>query len=307
MSLETDLLLDRRRLKRRLVFWRVLGVVAVVLALLASLHRAGLTPGGAHVARVTIKGLITEDRKLVKAINDLADDSSAKAVLVVIDSSGGSVAGGENLHNAIARVAARKPVVASMQSLAASAGYMIAVPAERIFAHEATLTGSIGVLMETPEISGLLGKLGVGAEVIRSGPLKDEPSLVKPLSPQGRDVMQGIVNDLYDQFVTMVAAGRHIDADKVRSLADGRPYTGRQALNLGLIDAIGGEHEAREWLATAHHIPATLPVEDVEMAGFASRALAGELAPLLQGIWKTLVSQSLILDAPLAVWQRSAN
>ncbi len=122
-------------------------------------------------------------------------------MILSIDSPGGSVAGGETLHDAIARVAAKKPVVVTMGGLAASAGYMIAMPANRIFAREATLTGSIGVLLETGEVSGLLGKLGITAEVVRSGPLKDEPSLVRPLSPAGQEVLQGLVNDMYDQFV----------------------------------------------------------------------------------------------------------
>lgn len=306
MSLETDLLLDRRRLSRRLVFWRVFAVLAVVAAVLAGLRDVGLPAIGPHVARVSISGLITQDRKLTRAIDALADDSATKALIVVINSPGGSVAGGESLHNAIAHVAAKKPVVVSMQGLAASAGYMIAVPAQRIFAHQATLTGSIGVLLETGEISGLLDKLGIDAEVVRSGPLKDEPSLVRPLSPQGREVMQGLVNDLYDQFVTMVATGRHMDVDKVKALADGRAYTGRQALKLGLIDAIGGERDARRWLASTQHVPMSLPVTDVEeQSGLASRALIGQVAPMLQGVWKTLISQSLILDGPLALWQRS--
>nr|WP_294547745.1 signal peptide peptidase SppA [uncultured Rhodopila sp.] len=307
MSLETDLLLDRRRLKRRLNFWRVAAVIAVVAALLAGMKGAGLTPGGAHIARVTVKGLITEDNKLTEAIDDLAGDSSVRAVIVSIDSPGGSVSGGETLHDAIERVAAKKPVVTVMGGLAASAGYMIAVPAARIFAREATLTGSIGVLLETGEVSGLLNKVGIAAEVIRSGPLKDEPSLVRPLSPAGRDVLQGLVNDMYDQFVTIVATGRHMDAAKVRPLADGRPYTGRQALALGLIDAIGGEREAKDWLASEKGISAGLPVEDVSTTGFARQALSGQLGPIFQDVWKMLISQSLSLDGPLAIWQRSGN
>ncbi len=143
-------------------------------------------------------------------------------MILSIDSPGGSVSGGETLHDAIARVAAKKPVVAVMGGLAASAGYMIAVPASRIFAREATLTGSIGVLLETGEVSGLLNKIGITAEVIRSGPLKDEPSLVRPLSPAGKDVLQGLVNDMYDQFVTIVATGRHMDAGE-------GPAAGRRA------------------------------------------------------------------------------
>jgi protease IV len=307
MSLETDLLLDRRQLKRRLVFWRVFAVVALIVATLAGLRGAGLVPGGAHIARITVSGLITEDRKMTNAIDALADDDHVKAVILSIDSPGGSVAGGETLHDAIARVAAKKPVAVTMGGLATSAGYMIAVPATRIFARDATLTGSIGVLLETGEVSGLLGKLGISAEVVRSGPLKDEPSLVRPLSPQGQEVLQGLVNDMYEQFVDMVAEGRHMDPAKVRSLADGRPYTGRQALGLGLVDAIGGEREAKVWLVSAKGLPAGLPVQDLSEGSFASRALSGQFGTMLQGVWKTLISQSVSLDGALAVWQRSGK
>jgi protease-4 len=307
MSLETDLLLDRRRLKRRLVFWRVFAVIALVVAVLAGLRGAGLTPEGAHITRVSVNGIITEDRKLTDSIDKLADDTHVKAVILAVDSPGGSVSGGETLHDAIARVAAKKPVVVTMGGLAASAGYMIAVPATRIFAREATLTGSIGVLLETGEVSDLLGKLGISAEVIRSGPLKDEPSLVRPLSPAGKDVLQGLVNDMYDQFVAMVAAGRHMDPAKVRALGDGRAYTGRQALGLGLVDAIGGEREAKAWLASAKGVPAGLPVEDLSDSGIAGRTLSGELGTMIQGMWKMLISQSLSLDGALAIWQRSGN
>lgn len=307
MSLETDLLLDRRRLKRRLVFWRVFAVLAVVVAVLAGLRGAGLAPQGAHITRVTVSGIITEDRKVTEAIEKLADDTHVKAVILSIDSPGGSVSGGETLHDAIARVAAKKPVVVTMGGLAASAGYMIAVPASRIFARDATLTGSIGVLLETGEVSGLLGKLGISAEVVRSGPLKDEPSLVRPLSPAGEEVLQGLVNDMYDQFVGMVAEGRHMDPAKVRSIGDGRAYTGRQALALGLVDAIGGEREAKAWLVSAKGVPAGLPVEDLSEGGIASRTLSGELGTMVQGVWKMLISQSVSLDGALAVWQRSGN
>ncbi len=307
MPLETDLLLDRRRLKRRLVFWRVFSVVALVIAILVGLRGAGLTPQGAHVVRVSVNGLITEDHTLTEAINALADDSHVKAVILSIDSPGGSVAGGETLHDAVARVAAKKPVVVTMGGLAASAGYMIAVPATRIFARSATLTGSIGVLLETGEVSGLLGKLGINAEVIRSGPLKDEPSLVRPLSPEGKQVLQGLVNDMYDQFVGMVAKGRHMDPAKVRALADGRAYTGRQAVGLGLVDAIGGEREAKDWLVAAKGLPAGLPVEQLSQGGMASHLLSGQLGLTLQDVWKTLISQSVSLDGGLALWQRSGT
>jgi protease-4 len=181
---------------------------------------------------------------------------------------------------------------------------MIAVPAARIFAREATLTGSIGVLLETGEVSGLLKTLGVNAEAITSGPLKDQPSFTKPLSADGRQVLQGLVMDMYDQFVDMVASGRHMDAARVRELADGRAYTGRQALKLGLIDAIGGEHDARLWLAQNKGVAADLPVEDVSIGSLTSQALSLSLGWMFDEMWKSLFSQGVILDGPRLVWQR---
>lgn len=264
MSLETDLLLDRRRLKRRLNFWRVLAVVAVAAVLLAVLLPRVVRPGFTHIARVNVTGVITEDRKLLEAVLALAKDRSVPAVIVSIDSPGGSVAGGESLRAALIRVAAAKPVVAVMRGTAASAGYMVALPAGRIFARNATLTGSIGVLLQTGEVSGLLDRVGVTAEAITSGPLKDQPSFTRPLTPQGREYLGGLVHDMFEQFVAMVAEARKIDPARVRELADGRAYTGRQALALGLVDQIGGEVEARAWLAERHRVPDSTPVQDVQ-------------------------------------------
>jgi protease-4 len=302
MSLEIDLLLDRRRLKRRLSFWRGFTILAVLAAVLIAFGRAGLIER-AHVARLTVTGLILDDRKRDEAVAKLARDDSVKALLVDIDSPGGSVAGGEGLHDAIARVAAKKPVVAVMRGLAASAAYMIALPAARLFARDATLTGSIGVLLESGEISGLLDRIGVSTDTIASGPLKGQPSFLRPLSPQGREVLHGLVMDMYDQFVQMVAAGRHMDVDRVRQLADGRAYTGRQALQLGLIDAIGGEPEAREWLAKTHGVPRSLPVEDVTTRTLAERTIGATFGPLLQAFTKNVLFQGLSLDGAWAIWQ----
>ena len=282
-------------------------MLAVVAAGLVAMHNRGLSFGGAHLARLTVSGIITDDRKLNEAVARLADDKSVKALIVAINSPGGSVAGGESLHDAIAQVAAKKPVVAVMGATAASAGYMVAVPAARIFAREATLTGSIGVLLETGEVSGLLKMLGVEAEAITSGPLKDQPSLVRPLTPEGRDVLHGLVMDMYEQFVAMVASGRHMDADRVRQLADGRAYTGRQALRLGLVDAIGDEHEARVWLAQTKGVSADLPVQNVSSRSLAERALSSSLGMLTDSLWKSLFSQVVMLDGVRVLWQRSGQ
>jgi protease-4 len=305
MSLETDLLLDRRRLKRRLVIWRTAAVLAVIGALLVGWqHYHGGLLVGPRIARLTVSGIISQDHKLDTQVANLADNDQVKALIVEIDSPGGSVSGGESLHDAIALVTAKKPVVVVMDGIAASAGYMIAVPAARIFAQSGTLTGSIGVLLPTGEASGLLKTLGLTVDEITSGPLKDQPSYVKPMTPEGRAVLQGIVMDMYDQFVEMVAAGRHMDPDKVRQLGDGRAYTGRQALKLGLVDAIGGEREARTWLAEARNVAKTLPVDDVTGNGLAARMFAGSLANLVTTAWKSVLSQGVMLDGAWAIWQR---
>jgi protease-4 len=303
MSVETDLMIDRRRLKRRLFLWRGIAFVAVIGCALVALGSGGFTFGGAHVARLTVSGIITENPKLTQAVTDLARDNSVKALILYVDSPGGSVAGGESLHGAIAKVAAVKPVVTVMGGTAASAGYMISVPAARIFARESTLTGSIGVLLQTGEVSGLLQHLGVTADVIVSGALKDQPSFTKPTSPQGREVLQALVMDMYDQFVLMVASGRHMDPAHVRELADGRAYTGRQALKLGLVDAIGGEPEARDWLAAEKQVPASLPVTELRLGSLASRTLGQSLSGVVGDALKSLMSQGLMLDGPVALWQ----
>jgi protease-4 len=267
--------------------------------------RAGVAGFAPHVARLNVSGIIGENRKLTEAVAKLAHDDAVKALIVAVDSPGGSVSGGESLHDAILKVAAVKPVVAVMGGTAASAAYMISVPAARIFAREATLTGSIGVILETGDVSGLLAKLGISADPIVSGPLKDQPSFVKPLSAQGQEVLQGLVMDLYDQFVAMVASGRHMDPARVRELADGRAYTGRQALKLGLVDAIGGEEDAREWLAQEKHVSAGLPVVDVGIASLASRTFGESLTNIAADTIKSMISQRVSLDGAWAVWQPS--
>lgn len=306
MSLETDLLLDRRRLKRRLTFWRVLAVAALAAAaLVAVLPRGGLSGAriaGGHIARVNVRGVITEDRRLLDSVLALAKDSSVRAVIVSIDSPGGSVAGGESLRAVLMRVAAAKPVVSVMNGTAASAGYMVALPAARIFARDATLTGSIGVILQTGEVSGLLARLGISADAITSGPLKDQPSFTRPLTPQGREYLDALVHDMYEQFVGMVAEARKLDPDRVRTLADGRAYTGRQALALGLVDQIGGEIEARAWLAETHRIPDTTPVQDVQTRNTLERALNAASTGAVEALAATLGLRTLPPGA-WSLWQ----
>jgi protease-4 len=247
-----------------------------------------------------VQGFITDDRRLLEAVDRAARDDSVRALIVAIDSSGGSVAGGEALHAAIARFRERgKPVVATLAGTAASAGYMAALPAEHVLAREATLTGSIGVILQSFDISDLLDRLGVRPEVIASGPLKDQPSPLRALSPEGRASLARVVADIHDQFVAMVAAGRRLPPERVREIADGRIVTGREALALGLVDAIGGEREARAWLALQRDVPDDLPMREIDLRSGAERALSLAVG----GFVKTLISEWLAVDAVRAVWQ----
>jgi protease IV len=302
MALETDLLIDRRRLKRRLALWRGAAVLLLLAGVLAlGVQRLDAPFGRGHVMRLPVDGFISDDRKLAEAIDKLARDDTAKALIVSIDSPGGSVGGGEMLHAALLRLREKKPVVAVMRGTAASAGYMAAVAAERIWARESTVTGSIGVLLQTFDGSELLGRVGVRTDSIISGPLKDQPSPFHPMSPEGRAALQGVIGDMYDQFVGMVVAGRKLPEEKVRALADGRVFTGRQALAAGLVDAIGGEREARAWLAAERQVPEDLPVRDLETRGTAEKLIGAAW----NGAMKTVVSEWLGVDGIRLLWQPS--
>ncbi|HYF07651.1 MAG TPA: signal peptide peptidase SppA [Acetobacteraceae bacterium] len=302
MSLDTDLLVERRRLKRRLSLWRAVAVIAGLAAVAAVVGLASPSaslPGRSHVARLTLQGTITEERRVLEAIERAGRDEGVRALIVAIDSGGGSVAGGEALHTAIRRVAERKPVVAVMAGTGASAAYMAALPAHRILARESTLTGSIGVLLQTMEVSELIARLGIRAEVLVSGPLKNQPGLFHPLSDEGRAALAQVIADIHGQFVARVAAGRRMEEARARELANGRVYTGREAVGLGLIDAIGGEPEARAWLAAERGVPEETPVRDLEVRSAAERLFARGLSTLI----RTVVSEWLIVDAPVSVWQ----
>jgi protease-4 len=197
-------------------------------------------------------------------------------------------------------LAAKKPVVAVLDGTAASAGYMIAVAAPHIVSRESTITGSIGVIMETVNLGGLLDKIGVSEDPLVSGPLKGQPSLDRPMTPQARVVLQAMVGDLYDQFVQIVAKGRHMDAEKVRQLADGRAYTGRQPL--GLVDEIGGEPAALRWLRTARNVPADLPVLEPDRRSWMARITADAMSDIVVS-----AEQTLRVDGAWSVWQPFAS
>lgn len=311
MSLDADTLADRRRLKRRLFFWRAGAIAAVLAALIVLLAEGGLVLPGAQIARVSITGIIVDDRPQQEMLEQLAEDDNVKAVILSIDSPGGTTTGAEALFASIRKLSDKKPVVAVLGTVAASGGYIAAISADHIVARGNTITGSIGVLFQWTQIEELLDNIGVEMKEIKSAPLKAEPNPFHKTSPEAIRVTQAMLDTSYEWFLRLVAERRNMDAAKTKELGDGRVYTGWQAVENGLIDELGGEEQAIAWLASEHGIQEELPVRDwtpaypeLGMAGFAGRALGEATVTAIDGLsGKTQQTKRLTLDGLTSVWQ----
>jgi protease-4 len=236
----------RRPWLRRLGF-----LVGLVLALVGASaivrELSGGTLGlslGPVVGVVELSGVISDAETACESLAALAKDAQVVSVVLRIDSPGGGVAPSQEIYEEVARVREAKPVIASLGNVAASGGYYVASAATTIVADAGTLTGSIGVIMEFRQLQGLAEKVGVGENVVKSGPYKDIGHPLRPMTPAERALLQGMVDDVYGQFVEAVATGRGLPADKVRALADGRVYSGAQAKAAGLVDELGGLNTA---------------------------------------------------------------
>ncbi len=263
-ALEVDQLIDRRRLRRKLVFWRTLGVILLVgvLAALANWWSGGFDPKSApHVARVTIGGTIRSERERVEMLEDIGT-SGAEAVIISIDSPGGTVVGSQALYDALRRLNARKPVVAVVEGMAASGAYIAALGTEHIVAPRNALVGSIGVLFQYPNITGLMKTVGVELEEIKSSPLKAAPNGFTPTSPEARRAVEALVADSYAWFKGLVAERRGLQGAELDAAADGRVFTAHQALPMRLVDELGDERTARAWLAKTKGVSDKLRVRD---------------------------------------------
>jgi protease-4 len=302
-------------LRRKLTFWRVaaIGIVALgVIALSAWFYRDDL--GGSavdHIAKVRIEGTITEDEELIKRLEDIRKSSMVMGVILAIDSPGGTTVGGESIYEEVRKVAADKPVVAEVGTLAASAGYMIASAADHIVARKTSIVGSIGVLIQYPDVSGLMDKLGIKLEEVKSSPLKASPSPFKPTNDDERAMVRKLILDSYDWFVGIVAERRKMTHEQALALADGSIFTGRQALSNHLVDAVGGETEAIDWLSSKG-VDGKLKViewKNKEKSGFLfSRSMMKAVASTLGlpdaggDVIHELGADRLFLDGLVSVW-----
>jgi protease IV len=261
MSLNSDMMVDRRRLRRQLTLWRVIAGIAVLGALMGIGLAIRGTGESSHVARVRIDGLITGKQETLDLLREI-EKSKAQAVILRINSGGGTTSGSEALYNGVRQLSAKKPVVAVIDGVGASGAYMAALGAERIVANGSAIIGSVGVIAQIPNVSKLLDTLGVKFESVRSSPLKAMPSGVEPTSPEARAALEMTVTDTYRWFRALVGERRKLEGDVLANVADGRVFTGRQALELKLIDALGNETDAITWLEAEKGLKKDMRVRD---------------------------------------------
>ncbi|MGR7994786.1 MULTISPECIES: signal peptide peptidase SppA [unclassified Xanthobacter] len=322
MSLDADQIVERRRLRRKVTFWRTLGVLAVVGAIAAGVGYAvsdKVSTGGPHVARVVIGGLIRNDRERVEMLDEIGR-SGARAVILSIDSPGGTVTGSEQLYDALRRLAAKKPVVAMVEGVAASGAYIAALGADHIVARRNAIVGSVGVIYQFPNVTELLKTVGVTMEDIKSSPLKASPNPYTPTTPEARAAIDALVVDSYDWFKGLVGERRRLSDAKLAAVSDGRIFTGHMALPLQLVDEIGDDRTARAWLSREKGVPENMRVRtwrtrelDTEfgwLLGMARGALDAVGLPQL-GIVLSAATQGALersqLDGLLALWHPPAD
>jgi protease IV len=323
MTLETETVLDRRRLRRHVSLWRALAIIAGVVALGVMAAMRDGTMGFVEprqIARVSIEGLITEDRAQLQMLQRIADAKHVHGVILFVNSPGGTTTGGEALFDSLRRIAEKKPVVAQFGTVAASAGYIVGLGTDHIVARGNTITGSVGVIMQWPEVSELLAKIGVKMNEIKSGPLKASPSPFQPADEPSKQVAQQMIMEGQRWFLSLVASRRNVKTGDIAGLEQGRVFSGREAQTLKLVDEIGGEPEALRYLQDKRNIPKDLKIVDwkPKRTGTWGALATGEaslttwLAGHLFGDIGSRLAQdpslgSVGLDGILSVWHPAKN
>lgn len=315
MSLDAEALADRRRLQRRLSFWRIVAIF-VVLALIfsiTSIYSPEPIVKKQHIARMNISGMIVDDREQQELLRKIAEAEEVKALILHINSPGGTTTGGEALYEAIRKVSEKKPVVAVFGTIATSAAYITGLATDRIVARGNTITGSVGVIMQWTEVSKLFENVGVKVEEIKSGHLKANPSPFQPADEEGKRVTREMILDSQEWFLGLVRDRRDLDPASVPGLVDGRIYSGRQALKNKLVDEIGGEDKAVSWLENKKSVTKKLEIRDWSVKkidsfgifGESTASIAKKLGIPVDIFNKNLGLERLRLDGMVSVWHPS--
>ena len=308
MALNADILLERIHLKSQARRWRLMALMVAVFALLLLFQKFGQSSGlplsQEHIARVTLGEMILDDTERDKLLKNIEKDDDIKAVILRIDSPGGTTVASEEVYLALRDIAAKKPVVATMRSMATSGGYLAAIGADYIVAREGTITGSVGVILQTMEVTELSKKLGIKPIIVRSGALKASPTPVEKITPKARQMLEGIIDDFYNYFLNLVKTRRAMTDEQISVIADGRVVSSRQALELNMIDAIGGEKQALAWLVKKRKIDESLEIRDHEVP-----KEDNPLQELLHGAAAGTIFENLStvpLDGLVSIWQPAA-
>jgi len=320
MVLDAEAVIDRRRLKRRVTAWRIAAVMLALAFLGAlALNNDQMSGPGAllpHVARLSVSGIITDDRKMTDLIDKLSKSDQVKAVILDINSPGGTTTGGEAMYDAIRRLAEKKPVVAVCGTLATSAAYIVALASDRIFVYGNTITGSVGVIFQWVEVTDLMKTLGVKVEETRSGDLKAVPNPFIPTDEKARALTQEMVQEAKVWFVDLVAQRRKLDPNSIPGLTEGRIYSGRQAVDLKLVDAIGDERAAKAWLEKERQVTSGLSViewkpeaESSGLFGWAVQSVGSSLGFSSELIAAMLgqITDRLKLDGLISLWHPASS
>ncbi|MGX6960893.1 MAG: signal peptide peptidase SppA [Rickettsia endosymbiont of Pentastiridius leporinus] len=270
MNITPDYLIERKQTKSQLLIWKLVAIILILLLFFFIgkdfAPKEVLTGNNEdYIASVLIDGIIFEDEKRDKRLNKIVDNSHIKAVIVNVNSPGGTVVGSEKIYNILLKISKKKPVVIVMGTMAASGGYLISLAGDYIISHNGTITGSIGVILQTTEVTDLAQKLGITFHNFKSGELKGAPNPTEKLTEDVKVAVMENVEDTYNFFLELVAERRKMTLEQVKKLADGRIYSGRQALKLNLVDSIGSEDTALKWLREVKKINADLVVKDYQL------------------------------------------
>ncbi|MFK7760604.1 MAG: signal peptide peptidase SppA [Candidatus Midichloriaceae bacterium] len=252
-----DYIIDRYKLKNSVNKWKFIALILFLIASFTIFYHKGDSVSGIksdYIASIDITGMLMQNKETIKSLNKIANDSNIKAVLVNINSSGGTGVGGESLYREFRKIAEKKPIVASIGEIGASAAYMAAIGTDRIYAYDISLVGSIGVIIMNIEVSELAKKHGINLELIKSSPLKGIPNYFEKLNGQQKEYIQSLVNESNKFFIELVKKRRSLSEDDLKKVSDGRIFTGSKANKLKLIDQIGDGADAVKWLQSKENL-----------------------------------------------------